>query len=344
MQNSTAISQKNENSISSILYRVFVGIMFGFANVIPGVSGGTVMVVLGVYERIIGIITDFKHKIKTEWKFFLPILVGMGIAILIFGSIMSTLLDKHKDVTQMFFIGVIIFSIPQIFKCAAFDARKKWNLKPQYIVAFVLVLALMVFMSLSKANDELKDIKAKKNETAQTQQVNEESNTSEEAQDENTEKTEEKTEVKTEEKEEDSYKPDHSALHLILQVVFGAIACATMIIPGISGSLVMVMLGQYEGVMHALKHFDILVLLPFGIGCLIGLIFCAKLIRWLLSKHSQLTYAAILGFVVGSIFSVFPGWDAVFSLSGIIAFVIGGACIIGCDLLSRKFNPVEDRL
>lgn len=323
MQNSAAVSKQsqNENSLSSILYRVFVGIMFGFANVIPGVSGGTVMVVLGVYERIIGIITDFRHKIKTEWKFFLPILIGMGIAILLFGSIMSTLLDKHRDVTQMFFIGVIVFSIPQIFKCAAFDAHKKLNLKPQYIVAFVLVLALMVFMSLSKANDELKDIKDKKEQTAQTQTVE-----------------------AAEEEAEEEYTPDHSALHLILLVVYGAVACSTMIIPGISGSLVMVMMGQYEGIMHALKHFDVLVLLPFGIGCLIGLIFCAKLIRWLLSKHSQLTYAAILGFVVGSILSVFPGWKAVFSLAGIIAFIVGGACILGCELLSRKFNPVEERL
>ena len=144
--------------------------------------------------------------------------------------------------------------------------------------------------------------------------------------------------------EEETYTPDHSALHLLLLIVYGAVACSTMIIPGISGSLVMVMMGQYENIMHALKHFDVPVLLPFGIGCLLGLIFCARLIRWLLSRHSQLTYSAILGFVVGSVLSVFPGWDTVFSLAGIIAFLIGGACIIGCDLLSRKFNPVEERL
>ena len=316
----------NENSVSSILYRVFVGILFGFANVIPGVSGGTVMVVLGVYERIIAIITDFKNKIKTEWKFFLPILAGMGIAIFIFGSLMSSLLNAHRDVTQMFFIGVILFSIPQIFKCAAFSADQKFSIKWPYVLAFVLVLALMVFMSLSKANDKLSEIKAAKNETYAAEQLSDD--TSEE----------------TENAEEETYTPDHSALTLLLLIVYGAVACSTMIIPGISGSLVMVMMGQYENIMHALKHFDIPVLLPFGIGCLLGLIFCARLIRWLLRRHSQLTYSAILGFVVGSVLSVCPGWETVFSLAGIIAFLIGGACIIGCDLLSRRFNPVEERL
>ena len=143
--------------------------------------------------------------------------------------------------------------------------------------------------------------------------------------------------AETEQPAQTEYKPDHRWWSLLLQIVYGAVACSTMIIPGISGSLVMVMMGQYQNIMDAIKHFDILTLLPFGIGCLIGLIFCAKLIRWLLEKHSQLTYSAILGFVLGSILPVFPGWSAVFSVGGIIAFLIGGACIVGCELLSRRF-------
>ncbi|MBQ3668165.1 MAG: DUF368 domain-containing protein [Clostridia bacterium] len=341
---------KNENSIGSIFYRVFVGILFGFANVIPGVSGGTVMVVLGVYERIIGIITDFRHKIKTEWKFFLPIIVGMGIAIFVFGMLMSKLLNEHKEITQMFFIGVIVFSVPGIFKSAAFGKDKKLNIKPQYIIAFVLVLALMVFMATSSANDEKARIKAEreaaKAQTTETAAGSDdtgaenvlpgaagEENVSAAAGEENANVSD----AAPTSGEKPAYTPDHSVWALLLNVVYGAIACATMIIPGISGSLVMVMLGQYQKVMDAIANLDIITLLPFGIGCLIGLIFCAKLIKWLLSKHSQLAYSAILGFVTGSILSVFPGWSAVISLGGIIAFLIGGACIIGCEMLSRKF-------
>ena len=311
------MNQKNENSIGAVLYRVFMGILFGFANVIPGVSGGTVMVVLGVYERIIGIITAFAKKIKKEWKFFLPILVGMGIAVVIFGKLMSGLLEKHAQITQMFFIGVIVFSVPQIFRKAAFDKKKKLNVKPVGIVAFVLMLALMVFMAYSPANDEKARLKAEK-ETLET---------IEEVLDENGEKAQ---------AEKAAYTPDHSAGRLLLLVIYGAVAASTMIIPGISGSLVMVMLGQYKNIMDAIANWDFAVLIPFGIGCLLGLVFCAKLIRWLLKHHEQITYSAILGFVLGSILPVFPGWEWALSLGGVIAFLIGGACIIACEMLSPE--------
>ncbi len=311
------MNQKNENSIGAVLYRVFMGILFGFANVIPGVSGGTVMVVLGVYERIIGIITAFAKKIKKEWKFFLPILVGMGIAVVIFGKLMSGLLEKHAQITQMFFIGVIVFSVPQIFRKAAFDKKKKLNVKPVGVIAFVLMLALMVFMAYSPANDEKARLKAEK-ETLET---------IEEVLDENGEKAQ---------AEKAAYAPDHSAGRLLLLVIYGAVAASTMIIPGISGSLVMVMLGQYKNIMDAIANWDFVALVPFGVGCLLGLVFCAKLIRWLLKHHEQITYSAILGFVLGSILPVFPGWEWALSLGGVIAFLIGGACIIACEMLSPE--------
>ena len=307
-------TRNNENTIGAILYRVFMGILFGFANVIPGVSGGTVMVVLGVYERIIGILTSFVKKIKQEWKFFLPILIGMGIAVILFGRLMSGLLEKHAEITQMFFIGVIIFSVPQILKNAILDGNKKLSVKPVCVIAFVLMLALMVFMAYSPANDEKARLKAEKETIETLEELAGEESQSAQA----------------------PYTPDHSAGKLILLVVYGAVAASTMIIPGISGSLVMVMLGQYKSVMDAIAHWDILFLLPFGVGCLLGIVFCAKLIRWLLKTYPQATYSAILGFVLGSILPVFPGWNAAFSLGGVIAFLIGGACIVGCEMLSPE--------
>ncbi len=315
--NLTNEPEQEHPSLFTTLYRVFMGILFGFANVIPGVSGGTVMVVLGVYERIIGIITSFVKKIKEDWKFFLPILAGMGIAIILFGKLMSGLLEKHAEVTQMFFIGVIVFSIPQIFRKAAFGEKKRFELKPVGIVAFVLMLALMVFMAYSPANDEKARLKAEK-ETLETIET---------VLDEGGEEVRE---------ERAAYQPDHSAGQLVLLLVFGAVAASTMIIPGISGSLVMVMLGQYKRIMDAIANWDFVILVPFGVGCLLGLIFCAKLIRWLLKNHEQETYCGILGFVLGSILPVFPGWSWAVSLGGIVAFLIGGACIVGCELLNPE--------
>lgn len=316
MQNTVNTNEVNENTLPKILYRVLVGILFGFANVIPGVSGGTVMVVLGVYERIIRIITEFFKRIKSEWKFFFPIGVGMVIAIVLFGKVMSRLLSSHEAVTQMFFIGVIIFSIPGILKKAVKTDNRKLKTDISCAVAFILMLALMVFMSYSPANDEKAAIKGEKAEITET--VDE-------------------TAEETEEPEEEEAL-SHSAGTLALLVVYGAIACATMIIPGISGSLVMVMLGQYKNIMLAIDRMDILYLAPFAVGCLIGLIVCAKVIKWLLKNHERVTYAAILGFVIGSLLPVFPGWGAAVSVAGIIAFLVGGACIVGCDLLSARVN------
>lgn len=291
-------AKNNENTPIQIIYRVLMGILFGLANVIPGVSGGTAMVVCGVYERIIGIITDVKNRIKKEWRFFLPIVIGMGIAIILFGMVMDKMLKDHSDVTQMFFIGVIIFSIPALLKKAIFTKKKKLKIDAFGIIAFALMCGLMVFMFIKNNSIDKDAIKAASKAA--------------------------------------EYAPDHSIGRLLLLIVFGAIACSTMIIPGISGSLVMVMMGVYGDVMAAISHMDILFLAPFGIGCLLGLVFCAKLIRWLLENHERITYCAILGFVFGSILPVFPGFSAAFSIGGIIAFILGGACIVGCEMLSKK--------
>ena len=143
--------RKNENSLSQILYRVFVGVIFGFANIIPGVSGGTAMVVFGMYERIILVITDFRNRIREDWKFFLPIVVGMGISIFLFGSIMDVVLTKHESLMQMFFIGVIVFSVPMIAK-KSFSPKRSLKTDLPCVIAFLAMLGVMIWMAVAKAN------------------------------------------------------------------------------------------------------------------------------------------------------------------------------------------------
>lgn len=117
-------------------------------------------------------------------------------------------------------------------------------------------------------------------------------------------------------------------LEAIKMIGCGALACATMIIPGISGSLVMVIIGVYGEIMAALHALNLAVLVPFAIGCLLGLFFCAELIRFLLKRYPRQTYSAILGFVVGSVFPIFPGWAYI---APVAAFGVGAAAIVVCD-------------
>ena len=147
-----------KESLGQALYRVFIGIIFGFANIIPGVSGGTAMVVFGVYERIILFITDIRHRLKQDWKFFLPIGIGMAISILFFGSVMDVLLQKHEALMQTFFIGVIVFSVPMIFK-EAFGGKRDRSKDLLCAIIFLVVLALMVVMAVLKTDtDQQKEV------------------------------------------------------------------------------------------------------------------------------------------------------------------------------------------
>lgn len=287
----------DRESLGQVLYRVFIGIIIGFANVIPGVSGGTAMVVFGVYERIILFLTDIRHRLKEDWKFFLPIGVGMAISILFFGSVMDVLLQKHEALTQTFFIGVIVFSVPMIFR-EAFAGKRDRSKDLLCVVIFLVVVALMVVMAVIKTD------------TDQQKAV--------------IEAGVEQGEV--------AVSGGSWLLEAIKMVGCGALGCATMIIPGISGSLVMVIIGVYGEIMAALHTLNLAVLVPFAIGCLLGLFFCAELIRFLLKRYPRQTYSAILGFVVGSVFPIFPGWAYI---APVIAFGVGAAAIVICD----KFAP-----
>lgn len=287
----------DRESFGQVLYRVFIGIIIGFANVIPGVSGGTAMVVFGVYERIILFLTDIRHRLKEDWKFFLPIGVGMAISILFFGSVMDVLLQKHEALTQTFFIGVIVFSVPMIFR-EAFAGKRDRSKDLLCVVIFLVVVALMVVMAVIKTD------------TDQQKAV--------------IEAGVEQGEV--------AVSGGSWLLEAVKMVGCGALGCATMIIPGISGSLVMVIIGVYGEIMAALHTLNLAVLVPFAIGCLLGLFFCAELIRFLLKRYPRQTYSAILGFVVGSVFPIFPGWAYI---APVIAFGVGAAAIVICD----KFAP-----
>ena len=101
------------------LFFVLAGVLFGMANVIPGVSGGTMAVVFGVYERLIGILSDPIHNIKKEWKFLVTFGIGLIVGILAFGKLMNLLLEsKYRSETFLFFIGVILGSLPMLFRNA----------------------------------------------------------------------------------------------------------------------------------------------------------------------------------------------------------------------------------
>ena len=282
------------------LFFVLAGVLFGLANVIPGVSGGTMAVVFGVYERLIGILSDPIKGIKKEWKFILVFGVGAVIGILAFGKLMNWLLERYPAQSAMFFVGVILGSLPMLFK-SSFMQGGKVRLTAGTLIAFLVGFGIMIPMIAAGNTDEAKAA-AKAGAVLGSVNVGQ----------------------------------------ALLMLLYGVIASSTMIIPGISGSFVMLLLGVYGKIIAAVAALTssnllsaVILLLPFGIGVVLGLVFCSKLIKFLLSKYPNITYAAIFGFVVGSIGCVFPGFKNI-DLIGVIALIAGIVVLWACDRLAPE--------
>ncbi len=262
----------------------FTGIALGIANVIPGVSGGTMAVIFNVYERLLAVIAlDFK-KIRSELPFLIVLALGMLCGIVVFSHFLSFLFESQPVPVYYFFIGIIGGSIPFI------NARAgKGILSIQGAVCAAVGLACMIAMMVLDGDRETGRI------------------------------------VTT----------------LTVPVFFwlfalGAVASFTMIIPGISGSLMLLVLGGYQTFLAAIADFNIPLLIPAGLGVLAGLIAGAGLVRFVLNRFPVAAYSLILGLVIGSIFPLFPGVP-----DGAVQWIISVVCVIAGSGISWMFSRTE---
>ena len=282
---------KKKNALQWIL-DILRGAVIGVSNVIPGVSGGTMAVTMGIYDRIIFDVNNFRKDWKRNLMDLLPILIGVLVGIFGFARILAPLIGEKGQnpppitllPTICTFIGLILGGLPIIWKKVDF---KKTTWKGALL--FILFFALVVVLPLLQ--------------------------------------------------EGMSKEIDHSFGSFMLLIPLGALASATMVIPGVSGSMILLILGYYHSVIGALKHFDFFVLLPYALGLVIGIVFIAKLMNFLLKKHSALTFAAILGLVVASPIALLYQNQACFDIATPGNWVASAVClIVGCVgawLLSR---------
>ena len=265
---------------------VIKGFFMGLANLIPGVSGGTMAITLGIYDKLISAISHLFSNLKENIKFILPIVIGIAISIVTLSNVISYTLDNYLFATILFFIGAIVGGIPMLYKKVK---GKKRDIASYviFILTFVFVILLTYLVSGNDVSLESLNLF------------------------------------------------DYIKLFFI-----GIITSATMVIPGISGSAVLMTLGYYEPIINTIKDLtkfnnighNIGILIPFGIGVVIGILLIAKLIEYLLNKYETKTYYAILGFVTSSIVSIiiqnfFMGGNFSFSvveiIVGIILFIFG---------------------
>ncbi len=266
------------------------GFAMGISDLIPGVSGGTIALLLGIYDDFIASVSGvFSKHFKKSILFLLPIIIGMALAIGILSSVINYLLATHLVPTMFFFFGLILGIIPFLLRISHY--KKTYKIQHWVIMGVAIIaLALMAFFKGDTSHAAPSYI-------------------------------------------------DLSLPMLIKYFIAGVCASSAMLLPGVSGSFILLLFGVYSTVTYSISeivrfNFEALpVILMVGMGIVVGFLIASKVITYLLKHYTYLTYAAILGLVIGSLFSVFPGlpnqgltWLAsiiTLLLGFIISFILG---------------------
>ena len=241
-----------DNPVKIGLINFIKGFILGIANVIPGVSGGTMAVSMGLYELILSSIGNFFKDIKGNFIKLLPIILGILVAIVSTSKLVTYALTNYKAQTLCLFIGLIFGGVSLIMR-----KIKGKGSKTNYLIFFVIFFFVISLNFLKTGLIEISFA-------------------------------------------------NMGIIDYLLLLLIGFIASSAMVIPGISGSFILMVLGYYDKIIYTVTDFsklgsNLLILVPFGIGVIIGIVFMAKLITNLIKKYETKTYFAIMGFVLSSV-------------------------------------------
>jgi len=290
-----------KNDLKHHIRTFWVGGAMGVANIIPGVSGGTLAVVFGIYEELMQALGNFVTDKENRWKYitFLAVLFGGSIvAILALAPVLSWSFANHPLPTVYFFIGLIIGSIPVVL-------RSHDDMKPQIsrIISFLIGLGIVIGLSIMQSDSS---------------------------------------------GSQSAFDPSQYHLTDYLYYAFcGAISASAMIIPGVSGSFILILLGIYWSVLGSLSGLSTILLQDglteemivrlsllgsLGIGIVIGILVISRIMSWALKHHPANTMYAILGLIIGSLYQIYPGFTV--DMPGVVAII---TLVIGF-VISLKFG------
>ncbi len=281
-------------------FLIFIrGILMGSADIVPGVSGGTIALITGIYAHLVEAISNIKFgfvkpllkaDLKGFWaqlldeidfKFFIPLILGIGVAFLTLAKVVTYCMDVHTALTYSFFLGLIIASAVILFR-----KIDKINIK-HILFAVIGFILTYIFVSLNPIA------------------------------------------------------ANHSLVVLFLS---GMIAICAMILPGISGSFLLLLLGQYKYMLNALHTLNIVEIIVFVVGAAIGILGFSKILNYLLKNHEEVTMAFLIGVMLGSLkvpaVEIIGTVNMTFAglLPCLIIAVIGFALII---ILETRFDYID---
>ncbi|ASN07116.1 DUF368 domain-containing protein [Virgibacillus necropolis] len=260
---------------------IYRGMIMGASDVIPGVSGGTIAVLLGIYDRLITAINGILSK---DWKkqlgFLIPLGIGIGTAILLLSRLIEWLFEHYAGPTQFFFLGLIIGILPYLFHEA--DAKRTFGMKHYLLLVIGAVIVGSMAFIQSGEPGVIENI---------------------------------------------------SMSTYILLFFSGIIASSAMILPGISGSFMLLIIGVYPTIIGAISNLQLDIIVVTGVGIVIGILVMSKIINFFLQNYRYATFALIIGLVIGSILVVYPGFPSAtsflilsvqtFAAGLLVAYILG---------------------
>ena len=244
------------NGLKRYLYTAFAGLTMGAADVVPGVSGGTMAFIMGIYEELVDALKSFNWRLlillvrlrlgdavaAIPWRFLVVLGAGIATSLLVLAGPIGWLLDHRPVPLFAFFLGLVLASIVTV------AARLRWSVGA---VLCLLLGAGVAWWLVGLVPTVM----------------------------------------------------PHDAVTLFLS---GAAAITAMILPGISGSFILLVLDQYEFVIDAVRDRDFLAILPLAAGAVCGILPFVRVLSWLLRRHRQITIALLIGFMAGSLRRIWP--------------------------------------
>lgn len=276
------------------MIKIFLrGFLMGASDIMPGISGGTIALITGIYDKLIGSISNikllflkplfkgdfkgFKKQLfeEIDFNFFIPLGLGIALAMLLMAGVINYLLGNYAAFTYSFFAGLILASIFILYK--QLDAL---NIKA---IATTIIFAVLGFLFVG-AN------------------------------------------------------PIQAAHSLPILFISGFAAICAMLLPGISGSSLLLLLGQYEYMIEVLHKLSIIEIIVFVFGAAVGFMAMSRIIKYLLENHKQVTVAALIGIMLGSMRVPAQHIISVDGFSLLICLIIGIIGMVIVLAVETKFN------
>lgn len=256
---------------------IWKGFTVGATMIVPGVSGGTMAMILGIYDSLISAVSSFRKNPRDNFLFLSVFAISAGTGLFLFSSPLSWLLENYKMPTTYFFIGAVVGGIPIIEKKSGIQ-------KIDRNVLFYLLTGALLVALISRTPQNL----------FENMQI-------------------------------------AGTFSVLFLVLAGVVSAAALILPGISFSHFLLVLGLYERLLNAVKALDIFFLIPLAAGILLGILLFSKMLEQAMEKYPKATYILILGFIIGSVASIFPGFPRGISLIWCVAAAIAGFLLIHKD-------------